>query len=225
MQASSKSGSKRGHGHLQIPWQMAFDELVSQLKLYGVTPPSNLEDQFQASSTKSGEKEGMQRSSSAVAITCTLGGDHLHLDQVINLDAVLELARKTLVDFVGHKRAELEAIFHTYVQSSPGGQSGTSDGTGVTVPTIKMDFVEFVAMVEAIDATRCSEEDASDSGDTAGGKQEGDAEPTAGRDHACELPVRSHHELVDMYATATDQHHDDDEMEDNGHATGKNLAS
>jgi hypothetical protein len=203
---------------LQIPWQIGFDELVSQLNLYGVTPPLTLEADFQANSTTTGEKGGLERSSSAVAITSKLGGDHLHSDHVINLDALLELARKTLVDFVEQKRADLEATFHTYVQSSSSGQSSNGDSNDATGPTVKMEFVEFASMVEAIDATRYSEEDAKDSTDTAGEKhEEGGTGRKEGRAVSCVPPVRSRHELVDMYATATAQHHDEDGVEDNGH--------
>lgn len=41
--ASSNAASKRDQGHLQISWQLGFDELVGQLQLYGVVPPLSLE--------------------------------------------------------------------------------------------------------------------------------------------------------------------------------------
>lgn len=136
-------------------------------------------------------------------------GDHLN-HEVISLDGLLELARKTLVEFVEQKRGDLKATFLTYAQHSAGGDSG-SDGS--SMPLAKLSFDEFAAMVEAIDATRFSK---------ANTNTEGNSEQKAG----CTPPVRSRHELVEMYATATGQHHDADELEDeDGTRAGKDCDS
>jgi hypothetical protein len=245
MASSSKGGGRQGH--MNIPMHVGYDELVQQLQLYAVAPPPTLEADFHESSTtlsSSSSSGGGSDGAGGLVQASKFGGDHLQTDQTITVDALLEIARKTLVSFVDEKRHELKGTFQHYARRSTkttedptagdgadadgaagggdgaeeGDGGGDSEGGGELLRTVSVSFAEFVDMVETIDEGRHP---------TAGaaGLHRKHAAATAaassssssvqgGRDMSDVGKSRSHHELVEMYGIAIGQQHDDDDVFD-----------
>jgi len=232
---------------MNIPMHVGYDELVQQLQLYAVAPPPTLEADFHESSTtlsSSSSSGGGSDGAGGLVQASKFGGDHLQTDQTITVDALLEIARKTLVSFVDEKRHELKGTFQHYARRSTkttedptagdgadadgaagggdgaeeGDGGGDSEGGGELLRTVSVSFAEFVDMVETIDEGRHP---------TAGaaGLHRKHAAATAatssssssvqgGRDMSDVGKSRSHHELVEMYGIAIGQQHDDDDVFD-----------